>query len=78
MELLDFFDSEETLVKQDLRLLKKEVSSLRKGLFARLSALKKEHETLKYDYETLKKSIAKNDEKLWQEIRPKEKDYDLW
>jgi len=52
-------------LERELQEMKRELSNVRRGLFARHSELEKKYQETYFELELLKSSIAKQDVKIW-------------
>ncbi len=65
MTLLLFQETKEEILERELKEARKEITNVRKGLFARHSELEKKYQSLFFEFETLKESIAKQEKSIW-------------
>ena len=66
MDLLLGMESREDRLERQLEEMKKELSNVRRGLFARHSELERKYQETFFELELLKESIAKQDIKIWK------------
>jgi len=67
MQLLLWEETREEQLENELRSLKKDITNIRKGLFARHSELAKKYTDLLFEMETLKMAMihGQKGEKIW-------------
>ena len=65
MGLLLFHETKEQIIERELGEARKEITNVRKGIFARHSELEKKYQNLFFEFELLKEAIAKQEIKIW-------------